>query len=237
MRLVVLLLVLLLLSGSIHSLDGQTDPRREPTPQATSQRDEKALAEYLRSTLAPDGAARVYFHTTCGTGQENPVPFPAIGLRRPADGERGIEAVRGIFRGDKDVTVTEAHSGIVRITIGHVYTRILDTRLPSLRLTQVAQYNPNGPAGAIIAIENSKAVRAAMRKLRVRQASLFYEGLESPPLEKLPHLPSLMKSATMDQVLDSVARTFHGVVSYGECSTPGGGHLVDMWFSWFDTGE
>lgn len=235
MRLVGVVLGLALLGSVTRGLDAQGDRSAHHGPQAIL-RGEEAVVGYLGLALAPGGeAARIYFHTSCGRGDSNPVPFPPIRVRPPLRGERGVEAVREMFQGDRDVRVVRARSGIVRIEIGDVYTRVLKTRLPSVRLSEVARYNPNGPAGAIIGIENAKAVRIAMHKLRVRQASVFYEGLVSPPLKRLPHLPPLLKNATMDQMLDSVAETFRGVVIYGECMSVGGAHVVDMWLDWFPT--
>jgi hypothetical protein len=234
MKLAAIMLAILLMGSSIQCFGVSGTPSGGPDSQADAQRSDEAVIRYLHSTLVPVGkAARIYFHGTCGSAGDNGVLFPAIEVQPPADGDTGLEAVRQIFRNDKNVAVTESPSGIVRISIGNVYTSILNTRLPFLRLSETSQYNPDGPGGAIDALEEAAAVKSAMRELGVRQEPIFYIGLKEPALKTLPHLQPWIKNATMDQALDSIAETFPGVVVYGECSGPGGVHLVDISFDWF----
>jgi hypothetical protein len=229
MKLAGAVLAVLLLGGSIRCM-GQADT------QTASQRAENEVIKYLQTALRPTGkAARIYFHGTCNAGGTNGLRFPEIDVQPPAESETGLDAVRAIFRNDKGVMVTESRSGVIRISIGDVFTQILNARLPSLRLNQPARYNPDGPGGAIDTIEQAAAVKTAMRKLGVSQGPVFYIGLREPAIRTRPHLPRSMKNVTVDQALDSVAKTFPGVVVYSECTQPGGGRLIDIKFDWFHT--
>ena len=224
-------LAVLLLSGPIRCM-GQANT------QAASQRAENEVIKYLQTALRPTGkAARIYFHGTCNAGGANGLRFPEIDVQPPLDSQTGLDAVRAIFRNDRGVTVTESSSGVIRISIGDVSTQIMNARLPLLKLNQPARYNPDGPGGAIDAIEQAGAVKAAMRKLGVSQEPVFYIGLREPAISTRPHLARSMKDVTVDQALDSIARTFPGVVVYGECTQRGGGRLIDIKFDWFRTGK
>ncbi len=232
-----LMIAVLVLCSAVGYLYAQTTRSSLPKSRKASQRTEDALIEYLGKALTHTGkAVRVYFHGTCDPGEEAHVLFPVMELQPPANGQTGIEAVRYIFRNDKDVTVVDDGSGIVRIWIGSVSSEILNTRLTSLKLTEDAQYNPDGPGGAIDMIEGTPTIKTAMERLRVRQVPVFYVGAMEPDVKTLPHLPPEMKNITADQVLDSVAKTFPGVVLYGECAGPSGMGLIDIEFKWFGTG-
>jgi hypothetical protein len=237
MRRIRIVLAVVLLANSIQRLDSQSAVYKQSLLRAEGSPSEESIIEYLKSTLASIGyKARIYFHGTCDVGGDQGVRFPSIYFTSPLGDKKGVPAVREMFGKDKNVTVTADTSGVIRINIGSVFKPILNARLPSLRLTQSAQYNPNGPGGAIDAIESSAAVQAAMEKFGVHQESVFYIGLEEPALVELPHLPSEMKDMTVDQALDSIAKTFPGVVVYGECEQPDKDHTVDIRFVWFSQG-
>jgi len=233
MKSIRVVLVLVLLANTIHRLDSQPAAHNQPVLQEKSRRDEKSVIKFLQSALARTGsAARIYFHGTCDVNPDGSLQFPAINIVPLSGDEVGVAAVQEMFRNDKDVMVTSDTPGVIRIVIGSVSRTILDTRLPSLRLTKTAQYNPGGPGGAIDAFESTAAVQAAMRESKVHQESDFYIGLEQPVLARLPHLRSSIKDMTVDQALDSIAKTFPGVVVYGECARPDNSHTIDLWFDW-----
>lgn len=59
-------------------------------------------------------------------------------------------------------------------------------------------------------------------------AAHVIDHLVSGPAEGAPHLPPLMQSVTVDDALNSVARTFEGIVLYGTCSQPDGKELFKI---------
>ena len=77
------------------------------------------------------------------------------------------------------------------------------------------QYNPTLAIGAI---ESTKEVEAAMRKLQVRPVPAIGVQLLAEPAKGLPHFPPSMKNVTVEQALDSIAKTFKDVVVYGACT-------------------
>jgi hypothetical protein len=192
---------------------------------------EDAVLKYLRPALNSAGkAGRLYYRGACQQESGDPIPFPLIETRLPSRGETGLAAVREIFQNDKDVTVTEGLSGIIRIRIAETSTEILETKISLLTLNRMEQYNPGD---AISAIERTKEVEAAMRKFGLR-LPLNLGGLESLPTNMRPHLSPSMKNVTVDQALDSIAKTFRGIVVYGECAEPaepGGARLFDIDFA------
>jgi hypothetical protein len=198
---------------------------------AVSEHTREIVLKNLRLALAPNRqAARIYFNGTCDRDDTGDLLFPIINIHAPVKQGRGLESVRDIFRNDLNVAVSETHSGIVKITIGKVSGAILDTKIPLLKLDQRAQYNPGGLEGAIPAIEDTSEFKAASKKLKTSQVSYFYIGGVVPALETLPHLPASITNVTVDEALDSVAKTFGGVVTYGECKKPNGENLIDIGF-------
>lgn len=238
MKLGGVVLAVLLAIGSITSLDARSAQSSQEQSRGERLRREETVIKDLQLALAHTGKfARIYFHAACYQGDDPRVLFPVIDVQPPPSGESGLEAVRKIFRDNKDVRVTETRSGIVTIVIGKVSGAILSTELPLLKLSQSARYNPGGPGGAIDTIESAAVVKAAAHKLGIHQEPYFYIGLMEPPMKTLPHLPPQMRNVTVDQALDSIAKTFPGVVVYGECTRPDGGVLVDINFHWFKTGD
>jgi hypothetical protein len=49
-----------------------------------------------------------------------------------------------------------------------------------------------------------------------------YSAFVVEPREGLPHLPETIQNMTVDQALDVIARTFKGIVIYGECARSNG---------------
>jgi hypothetical protein len=104
---------------------------------------------------------------------------------------------------------------MLRITIGTVSTAILQTRLDVLTLNSSSQYDP---LAAIVAIQNAPKVYEAEKSLDVATPPGVTSILQAAvPSRKAPHLPSMMQNITVDAALDSVARTFKGIVTYGIC--------------------
>jgi hypothetical protein len=83
-----------------------------------------------------------------------------------------------------------------------------------LALTPREQFNPEE---AIIAVENTKEVEAGVRKLGFHVAEALVDHLVESPKAGRPHLPTLMRDVSVDEVLVSIAETFQGVVLFGVC--------------------
>lgn len=191
-------------------------------------RNEEAVLRYLGPALASVGkGALLYYQGDCRESDKYPVAFPQVSVQPPSKRTRGLAAVQGIFRHDKNVTVTERRSGIIRIRIGNAPATILQTRIAHLTLSPLER---DFPRWTLYKIENTKDVEGAMRKLSFK-SSPFSPGLVNvvaPP--DTPHLPSSMNGVTMEQVLELTAKTFKGIVIYGACTRPSGQRLFRLDF-------
>jgi hypothetical protein len=178
----------------------------------------KAMIDNLRPVLRAAGkVARIYFAGKCQkVGDLEGVLFPPIHVQAPLQSTTGLAAVRDIFRDEAGVSVAdEAHDGIIRIVIGKVPLTILDTPIPVLTFGPSQQYTDTL---AIWRITDSKEVIAAEKKLGLHIAGPPMRiSLGMDPAEGLPHLPASMTNVTVDQALDTVAKTFGGIVVYGTC--------------------
>jgi hypothetical protein len=185
----------------------------------------KAVIDYLRPALTyVAGAARIYYAGECpavekDTSGQLQFLFPAVFLESPPAEVTGMNAVRQIFRDDPNATVMQDRSGMLRITIGSVSTAILQTRIQALTLDPIEQYSAES---AVATIVNAPELHAAERSLNFHQPLWTIDIIVSGPIPGAPHLPKLMKDVTLDEALDSVARTFKGIVMYGVCKRPDG---------------
>lgn len=224
-----LLVGVFLLSAALVCLIGVALLRADQDPSDRGQRNEDSVLRYLAPALSSAGeGARIYYRAECNTRKTqrwDPVPFPRVGVHVSSKGVKGLAAVREMFRGDKDVAVTEGPSGMIRIRIGNAQGRILQTKLRRLTLGFLEQHFPEW---TIYRIGRARDLKAAMRRLRVKAAPF------SPPLESVrvprgaPHLPSVMRNVTVEQVLDLTATTFKGIVVYGACTQPSGRSLFRL---------
>ncbi len=137
-----------------------------------------------------------------------------------------MDAARQIFRGDPHVVIIQDLSGMVRITIGSPSTTVLQTRVQALTLNPKNQYSA---PSAVVAIENAPELYAAERRLDVYPNPLqIIEIIAGGPTPGAPHLPKMMQNVTVDEALDSVVRTFKGIVMYGICQQPDGKDLFAL---------
>lgn len=186
-----------------------------------------SLFDYLRPALAyVGGVARIDYAGECTTQDRpslvHPLLFPSVWFQPPSPGATGMDAVLQIFRDDPNVTVMRDRSGIIRITIGNVSTTVLQTRLPSLRLDAEAQYTA---LSAVDSVAITADMYAKERGLPFGLASYRMDHLVGGALKGAPHLPEMMQNITIDDALDAVARTFKGIVTYGECNQSDGKNL------------
>ena len=177
-----------------------------------------AVQKYLWPVLASAGkTGRVYYEAICPPTEEYPLAFPRMELRPPLTNATDLAAVRSIFREEKGILVAEDPVGVIRVRIGKVPDAILRTRISTLSLNPIEQYNSYS---AILAIENAPEVRSAMEKLHL---VVPVRPINMPvvwPADGLPHLPPELSNVTMDQALDMVARTWGSILFYGACTGP-----------------
>lgn len=190
-----------------------------------------AFFKALNSALSSSGeVARVSYHEECLFDDFGYMVPPKIEIHAPAKDHKGLQAVQEMVRGDPNIKVSE-DSGIVRISIGDVSKEFLSTRFHSVKFNQVAQFNPRD-VGAVDAVEDAPDVKDAMARLKVTQVGVYIDHLVEPPLESLPHLPPTISDMTVNQAYDLIAKTFHGVVLYGECTNAEGQKLIDIEFNY-----
>jgi hypothetical protein len=194
----------------------------------TSERNERAVLKYLRPELkASKRCGRLNYMADCSGKDGYPLPFPKISAQSAEPGKSGLAAVRSIFRSNDQISIRRNHSGIIEISFGNPPTSLLQTRVHSVMLEPLAQYNPIMVIGAI---GDTSEFRAAMKR----------EGFEFPltvtdmylvtPEKGRPHLPAKLEDITVGQVLDLIAETFRGVATYAVCGEAGGKRLVSMDF-------
>jgi hypothetical protein len=181
---------------------------------------ERAALKYLWSVL--DYGAKVSRIQYRGSCQLRPdahpvISFPQLDVHPPSKGKSGVAAVRDIFRQARDISVTEADSGIIRVRIGSVPDAILRVRISNLALTPEEQFNY---WLAIFKIENAPEVQSAMQTLKISIPPRPVSIGVVQPANGLAHLPGVIRNVTMDQALDLVAKTFRGIVLYGFCTPP-----------------
>lgn len=136
-------------------------------------------------------------------------------LRQPPASSTGLSAVRLIFESEDDVSVTKGLDGVIEIKLGKVSGELLDTKIADIRFDPIERYNPSS---AISALERTAEMKRAMDTLEMRSSSLFYIGLLRSPEDGGPSLPSELQHVTTDRVLDKLARSFRGLVTYGVCT-------------------
>jgi hypothetical protein len=222
-------IMLILFAQATVLLESQRTMGIQVSAPVTNQPDETYILGRLRVALSSTQfAVRLYYHGTCGLPGTDELLFPSVTVLHLSDNEKAVAAIRKMFRDDKSVLVSVDSSNIVRIYIGDVYRPLLRTTLPSIKLTADAQYNPGGLGGAISLFESTEPVQAAMRKLRMDQEPVFYIGLIQPATPKAPHLPPTISGVTLEQALDSISKTFPGVVVYGECEHSDHSHIFDI---------
>jgi hypothetical protein len=202
-----------------------------PTPSTEPEwrkdlRNQNTVLKYVGPALkAAKKAGRFYYAQTCKANGEFPVPFPKLKVQAPSKHNKGLEAVREIFRNDQAVTVSEEPDGIIRVKIGRVPAAVLQTKIPLLRLKPREQYTPKL---AVMAIKNTKEVQGAISKLALEEPITIYSIALQDPMKGLPHLPATMRDITMDQALDIVAKTFGSAVVFGECTSRAGAHFFRL---------
>lgn len=211
--------------------------RRRPASQgalglhvATGHENDAVLTRVRLILRATKSVGIMYYSGSCQTEGLVFVRFPTVVVHTPKSNS-AVRALREMFEGDVDVKVTRDKSEITSITIGQPSTTLLQTKISVLRIAPMAAYNP---AVAIGAIEGATEVQSALAKLGLQVPLQPSEQLLAKPSPGLPHLPPVMRDVTAGQLLDSVAVTFRGLVTYGTCTQPNGKGLVEIHFIGLD---
>ncbi len=159
---------------------------------------------------------RIYYTAVCQPNENIGASFPRLDVQPAPKGKVGVAAVRDIFQHARNVSVTESDPGIIRIRIGIVPDDLLRVKISYLTLTPEQQYTY---LSAIEKIQYAPEVRSAMQKLGIGPRVRVVDYLLEEPRAGLPHLPAVMGSITVDHALDSVAKTFGGVILYEYCTS------------------
>lgn len=188
---------------------------------------------YLASVLLITGSQLV-----CGRESLNRTDNPSHSS--DGDGKRSLERLRAairstdlsgvsyIFAKSKKIKVTRGSSGQSTIFVGDVSAELLRTRISAVTLQPIQRYNPRE---AIVAIMQTHEVQGKLRVLNVEQPLTALGGIMQEPIPRLPHLPASLKNVTMEEAMDRVARTFAGVIIYGEWRDANGTRLFDVDFA------
>ena len=219
-------------AGIVAAVCGALSGTFSPVSREASERNKKPVLKYVRRvTSSCDIAVELYYVTNCSvardTVRDEPIPFPFVKVQPVPEGSTGITAIRKIFGNDNNVRVTQLPTGTVRVTIGKVPTRILDTKISALKLDNNGRYNP---IQAIRALMITKQMEAAMGALRLKPVdSLASTVADEQP--DLPHFPSLIRNMTVEQILDRMAKMWDRPVMYGICENvtePNGERLFSI---------
>jgi hypothetical protein len=160
---------------------------------------------------------RVYYGGSCLQDAKLGVLFRQLNVRPAGKGESGAAAVKNMLRDEKNVSVEEDNSGVIRVRIGRVPDTILQVRIPRLNLPPEEQYNASP---AVWAVLNASEVQSAMRDHHLGTPIRAVNMILVRPADGLPHLPGVTTDVTVDQAFDIIARTFRGAIVYKACSPP-----------------
>jgi hypothetical protein len=214
----VALIASLFLGGFLGMLKLWASPLTQESSWTESEANKRAVIEYLKPVLkSARKVGRIYYSASCQADDARLVAFPKIRLQKSSINKMGVAAVREIFGDNKGIDIREERPGIISVWIGIVPANILQARISELRFEPMARYNP---IVAISAIGHSREVESAMLKLGLSDPVLYSNVILVVPDERFPHLPSTVADVTMDGALDSVAKTFGGIVLYGVCNKP-----------------
>ena len=191
-------------------------PSRQEVSTYESAGNEKAFLRELRTVLGEKGG-RVYYRGSCLPDANLGIAFRQLNVRPAPVGKSGVAAVKDMLRDEKNISVEEEDSGVIRVRIGRVFDAILHIRIPRLTLTPEEQYNA---WAAIWAVQNASEVQSAMRDLHIRTPNHVIDMILVRPAEGLPHLADVVTDATVDQVLDMIVKTFHGTILFETCAPP-----------------
>ena len=182
-----------------------------------------SLRKILKSTKK---VARVYYHLDCSseTAGSGLVPrsreLPALSNVRDA-----VTVCRELFDADKGQVRGQGRR-LVAIQLGRVDRSILDTKVKTLHLERIERYNADLVLSAIL---NAPEVKATIQSHSLEPTIEMGPGFVNASERGRPHMPAALDDRTVEELLDSVAETFNGIVCYGECGDAAGSRW--FWFS------
>ena len=206
-----------LIALSFVSLPGSLVMAGTPVSRDESLYNRDVVLKYLRPAFkASATGGRIYYAATCeSTDRQIPFRYPQVRVETPTTSGVALRTIRRMFRNDPTVKVTRNDSGLIAIAIGDVDDAILKTRIGRVNLIPENRYTPET---AVHAISDSRKIRDAEQKLGLDQFLPDEDVLLGSPETGGAHLPFFIKDMTLDEALDLVAKTFHGVVLYTACS-------------------
>jgi len=189
--------------------------------------DEQVVLDSVKQVLGQGVVGRMYFGSAACRSYST--AFPKVTLTNVSGDARGLLAVQLLFQADSHVHAFERPSGVVRIMIGEDIPRaVLNMRISRVELDPYEQFNAQD---AMNAVTDDANVRNGMRSHGIRFVERIDDHLVVPPdaglREGYPHLPPVIRSMTVDQAFDLIAKTFHGIAVFGGCKKPA---VVDYGF-------
>jgi hypothetical protein len=182
-------------------------PQEAEFSPAVSERNEKVAVRYLWWPFKSERkGGRIYYGMSECDGVRWETPFPEILVSRPSKDVADIATLRRFFANDSSVRI--------RMRFGEIPAAILQTKVADIKLSPEDQYNPEL---AVMKIENAPEIRVQMSKMGIHTLNLPMNMILRPPMPGFIHLPSILKKMTMDEALDIVATTFHGLVETAYC--------------------
>ena len=179
-------------------------------------RAEKDIMRYVFPEMRRAGKfGRIYYNSFCDISGQGRPPLPKLIISQTNSDDIGIGAIRKMLSQNKFVTVSEGRSGIIDIYLGIVSKKILDTRIGTVSLSRIGQYNPTV---AIINFESTPEMRQSTNKAGISLSSNWLNVPVLPADDRYPHLPPSIADVAMDQALDEIAATFGGIVVYAACN-------------------
>lgn len=220
--------ILLFVLGSLSGSQALGRSNTRVLSYSVSKRNEDSLLKYLRPALRSSGyVGQIYYSGQCEGTEVEFVFFPQVQVLPPS-GNPGLSAIRDMLRGNDNVLVSEEPRKAILIRIGQPDTTILKTRIHVFKLAPLGQYNPSAAIGSV---ENTGEFKGEMGKLGIHVPLTLSGQILTKPSPGLPHLPAEMKGVTVEQVLNSIAVTFKGIVIYGTCAQPDGKGLLEIDFT------
>lgn len=229
MNLVRAIIMLFLSSGALAShLQPGAPPQSQSRPYAISRHNEGIVLKWVRPVLRDSGyAGLIEYSGFCRTNHPAYVEFPKIGISQPRQ-TTPLDAIRDIFADNMAVKISEEPNKVIIINIGSPSVAIIHTKISSLRLAPIIQYNPGI---AVYAIMGAGQVKARMDQLNFHTTQYINFGmLVAEPAPGLPHLPAVLKDISVEEIFKLIAQTFHGIVVYGTCIQPNGRGFLKVKF-------
>lgn len=133
-----------------------------------------------------------------------------------------LAKVSDLFAWSKNVQISHAPSGNVRILVGAVSEELLRTEIRRIALNPTERYNASD---AIAAIEQMKEVQAKLETLGLELPVTVIPGARQEADRRAPHLPATIRNVTLEEALDRVAGTFDRIIIYAQCTENGIGYF------------